>query len=340
MTITGGEIKDNIAQQGYGGIGNAGHLILKDVTVTANEAGRRGGGLGNNTGTVVIQGIPISGNTSGDEYDNIWTNPEDAVTGDAVTWHNTIFVPTGLNIVASAPTYEISTPKDNELFAKSLTYWEFSASTFSSSAIRDWEINWGDGSKPTEILGGPRSRINVTHYFREPGTYTITLKTTDFDGVISTVTIGTYTIKERAAESMVESSPAEDFASVESDIAEFSFEPELVTVEQDTMEFLSPAEPVVSFTAPVQFTSESRFSFTDSYLAGLAETMRQRQMLDLDQSGSFGQKSDSVSFADLVWADDDLFGDEWLDFSEQKDESDFWDDVFESDLSLLKSGLP
>ena len=61
--------------------------------------------------------------------------------------------------------------------------------------------------------------------------------------------------------------------------------------------------------------------------------MRQRQMLDLDQSG---QKPDLVSFTDLIWSDDELFDDEWMNFSESAEEGDFWSDVFDEDLLALK----
>jgi len=77
---------------------------------------------------------------------------------------------------------------------------------------------------------------------------------------------------------------------------------------------------------------------TEDYLSDLMEIMRQRQMLDLDQLRGAGKKSDSVAFADLIWADDELFGDEWLDFSDQ-DETGFWNEAFENDLLLLKTGV-
>ena len=122
--------------------------------------------------------------------------------------------------------------------------------------------------------------------------YTITVKTTNFDGQVTEVTMGTYTVKE----SRVEPLPI-----VES--LAFSLPEE-------------QAEPIVTFSAsPMPLTSESRFSFTDSYLTGLAETMRQRQMLDLDQSGGLEQKS--VSFEDLLWGDDEMFETNWIGLSEQ-----------------------
>ena len=85
---------------------------------------------------------------------------------------------------------------------------------------------------------------------------------------------------------------------------------------------------MVSFAAPLQFAGENR---VENYLADLTETMRQRQMLDLDQPR---EKTDSVTFTDLVWSDDDLFGDKWIGFSEQE-ESDFWSDAFDEELLTL-----
>jgi len=37
----------------------------------------------------------------------------------------------------------------------------------------------------------------------------------------------------------------------------------------------------------------------------------------------------------LIWADDNLFGDKWMDFSEQSTETDFWGEVFEDELLTL-----
>ena len=234
ITITNGTIEDNTAKQGYGGIGNAGNLTLIDTTVTENTAGKYGGGIGNNTGTVLLKGATNIYNNS---PDNTWTK-----TGSAETWYNTTVAPASFGAVPVAPVYEISTPSEGELFAKTLTYWEFSATAISSSPIKDWEIDWGDGSEPTQILGGPRSRINVTHYFREPGMYSVTIKTSDFDGVVNTITIGTYTVKERVVEPLT----VESFAWVEPELA-FEF---------DTPEF-SSQEPVVSFAAPSLFAGEN-----------------------------------------------------------------------------------
>jgi len=107
-------------------------------------------------------------------------------------------------------------------------------------------------------------------------------------------------------------------------------EPELA-FEFDTPEF-SLQEPVVSFAAPSPSASENHI---ENYLADLAETMRQRQMLDLDQSGP---KANNTTFTDLIWTDDDLFDDSWLDFSEPA-EADFWSEAFENDLLLLKTGI-
>ena len=56
-------------------------------------------------------------------------------------------------------------------------------------------------------------------------------------------------------------------------------------------------------------------------------------MLDLDQLRSSEQKS--VAIADLIWANDELFNNEWLDFAVQEQETDFWSGMLD-DLPLLK----
>ncbi|MCL2304676.1 MAG: alkaline phosphatase [Planctomycetaceae bacterium] len=195
--------------------------------------------------------------------------------------------------IMAAPIYEVSGPTDGELYEKSLSYWEFSADTASSGPIRDWVVSWGDGSEDTQILGGPRSRISVAHFFREPGTYTITASTTDFFGISMTATIGTYTVQAR------------------------------VETEQEFA--LQEQSPAVFSTVVLPEAGKSRIEFTDE---SASETMRLRQMLDLDQSGNFGLKSGRV--ADMVFAEDELFDDEWFDFSEER--SDFWSEVFEDEL--------
>jgi len=122
----------------------------------------------------------------------------------------------------------------------------------------------------------------------------------------------------------IEPVTTENFAWIEPELA-FEFE---------ASEFSLQEEPaMVSFAAPMQFAGENRI---ENYLADLAETMRQRQMLDLDQLRSSGQKADNVTFTDLVWSDDDLFDAEWIGVSEQPEEGDFWDGIFEDDLVLLK----
>ena len=306
LTIIGGSIWKNNADDGYGGIGNSGELKLYSVPVTENTAQRLGGGLGNNKGTVLRESTNISNNTSADGNDDVWTNPD-----GAITWYDNVVAPASLEYVPTALMFEITTPSEDQLLAKTLTFWEFAAVSTTGSPIQDWEIHWGDGSDVTEILGGPRSRVSVTHYFREAGTYTITIKTTDFDGVVNIVTIGIYTVKENRM--TPEAAPGTPL------VAAFALE---------GPEFSLPEGPiVVSFAAPWAALGENRF---ENYLADLTETMRRRHMLDLDQSG---RKSERASFTELVW-DGELFDDEWLDFSEQKSD-DFWNTVFEEEGSHL-----
>jgi hypothetical protein len=303
--------------------GNAGNLTLTDIEVTENTARKLGGGIGNNTGKVTLEGTTsITNNTSlTDNFDDEYSTNDFVDNRPDPTETSEILEIAPMSFAMAAPVYEISTPSEGELFAKTLTHWEFSATVLSSSPIRDWEINWGDGSDVTEILGGPRSRINVTHYFREAGTYTVTIKTTDFAGMVNTITIGPYTVKEKAVAE--EPLVVESFAWVE---------PELV-IEFDTPVFSVQEEPMVSLAAPMQFTESSRFSLAESYLSDLAEIMRQRQMLDLDQSG---QKAESVPFTELIWATDDLFDADWTGLSEEPEDADFWGEVFENDLLTLK----
>ena len=142
-----------------------------------------------------------------------------------------------------------------------------------------------------------------------------------------------YTVKEKVVEPLaIEPLAAESFAWIEPlTVESFAW----IESELDVpMAFSLPEEPaMVSFAAPMQFAGENRI---ENYLADLAETMRQRQMLDLDQLRSSGQKADNVTFTDLVWSDDDLFDAEWIGVSEQPEEGDFWDEIFEDDLVLLK----
>ena len=132
-----------------------------------------------------------------------------------------------------------------------------------------------------------------------------------------------YTIKERVVETPATAPfAAESFAWIEP--------------EQEAMGFsLSEESTTGFFVTPVPFASESRFSFTENYLADLTEIMRQRQMLDLDQLRVADQKPDSVTFTDLVWADEELFESDWIGLSDQPEKSDFWNEVFEHDLPVV-----
>jgi hypothetical protein len=268
------------------------------------------------------------------EYDvegaSVWFSPDLFYTkpnASHTVWHKVMDesglesepVSLDLNIIAVAPTYVVSGPE--EIFERTPTHWEFSAVASRFRPIMDWEIDWGDSSEPTQILGGPRSRIAVTHYFHTPGEYAITIRTTDFDGLVTEVSTGTFTVKEKASEPL----PVESFALIEpAPVAPLTFSPPGESQE----------EPVaMSFAPPVQFASESRFSFTETYLAGLTETMRLRLMLDLDHSG---QKPEGVPFSELLWADGDSFESDWFGLSEEPEKSDFWSEAFENELLALK----
>ena len=138
------------------------------------------------------------------------------------------------------------------------------------------------------------------------------------------VKIGSYTVQAKVFEPVQEPLTVESFALTE---------PELI-LNFDTPVFSFQEEPAVSFAAPMPFTETSRFS--DNYLSDLMETMRQRQMLDLDQSANSGQKSESIAFSELVWSDDDLLDTDWIGPLEKAGKTDFWSEVLEDDLILLK----
>ena len=50
------------------------------------------------------------------------------------------------------------------------------------------------------------------------------------------------------------------------------------------------------------------------------------------------EKLGFIPFSDLIWADDELFENEWFD-STEPEETDFWSEAFENDLLLLKTGV-
>jgi len=327
LFVYGGKITDNKAPFFTGGgLYNEGIANLDECTITGNSADWGGGVANTNYGTMTITSSVITNNTAERQggglanagtvwidtftFDNIIeNNPDDFYGNGPINLLTERVIPhaSSLNIAANTPTYEVSGPTAEDLFEKTLTHWEFLA--VSSNAIMDWEINFGDGSEAIKILGGPRSRVSVSHYFQEPGTYTITVKTTDFNGIVATAVIGTYTVKERVMETVA----IEDVALIE-----------------PVADILLHEEPAVSFATWSLPTNESRFTITESYLAELAETMRQRQMLDLDGRNS-GQ-TDNATFTDLIWSDDELFGDEWIDFTEQTAKDDFWNEIFDEDL--------
>jgi len=313
-------IKDNEAEWG-GGVTNSNHgkLTITRSEITENTAKKRGGGLANG-GEVTLDEYTFESIVGNNRPDDFYG--EDPIIGDEITPHAS-----SLSIAENTPTYEISGPAMEDLFEKTMTYWEFSA--VSSTAIMDWEISWGDGSETTKILGGPRSRISVTHYFQEAGTYTITVKTTDFDGIAVTAVIGIYTVKERVEKPIA----AEYIALIEpvTENVEFSSQVESAVIPfASQLQIESATKPFTAWSLPV---NESRFTITEDYLTTLTETMRQRPMLDLD--GRNPGQTDNTTFTDLIWSDGDLFGDEWMDFSEQSVETDFWSEVFEEDNLLV-----
>ncbi|MCL2305342.1 MAG: hypothetical protein FWC43_08375, partial [Planctomycetaceae bacterium] len=91
-----------------------------------------------------------------------------------------------ITILNVAPTYYVN---HGDLVAGQFTRWEFSAADIPGSAVMKWVINWGDGTE-TVVNGGPRNHISETHRYRESKNYTITIRTTDLNGIESTATLG------------------------------------------------------------------------------------------------------------------------------------------------------
>ena len=75
------------------------------------------------------------------------------------------------------------------LTANRFSHWEISAVTSANIAIMEWFISWGDGSQNTHIPGGPRSRVNLMHYFGDTGSYQVNITTTNILGEKHTVSI-------------------------------------------------------------------------------------------------------------------------------------------------------
>jgi len=188
------------------------------------------------------------------------------------------------------PTYYVN---HSDLITGQVSRWEFFAVDVPSDAVMKWVINWGDDTETT-INGGPRSRVSESHLYRTSGNFTVTIRTTDLDGIVSTVTLGIYVTSgtQVASQAMVQ---------------EIEMTPHRI--------------------------DSASSSETIDFNVNLAVTMRQRQMLDLDQSG---QKSKSVPVAALTWEGDELFDTEWIRLSEESKESDFWGGIFDDDLLGLK----
>lgn len=98
------------------------------------------------------------------------------------------------------PTFHVAAPEQGELTNDADTCWSFSVEGAADTAIVKWEIDWDDGSEPTEILGGPRNSVEVFHTFQESGRYTINVSVTDILGTVTTARMGPYEVSENLRE--------------------------------------------------------------------------------------------------------------------------------------------
>ena len=199
-------------------------------------------------------------------------------------------VTANVSIFDVMPTYQVNQP--SELVAGRFAQWEFAANDTISDPIIKWAINWGDGSE-TVVNGGPLSRIFDTHFYRESKSYTITIKTTDIDGVESSAKLGIYVTPQP-------------------------------TVQQAASHEIPAAE---LYTHNADYGSKP-WEDTTIVKTNADDTMRLRQMLDLDQSR---ESKAATSVADFIWADDGSLFADWIDFANEWDSYERTN-VFEEEL--------
>lgn len=126
-----------------------------------------------------------------------------------------------ISITDVSPTYYIIRNANDTVVAGEPSLWTFSADDTRFDPIIRWSVDWGDSSDLTVFNGGPRMRIDARHVYREPGNYTITLKTTDFDGIESTASfhVSVSATVQTTYSVTVAEAPAAEFVT--------AFEPEL-----------------------------------------------------------------------------------------------------------------
>lgn len=213
-----------------------------------------------------------------------------------------------ITILDTAPTFSVDGPKTGELAAGRPGYWEFSSHDSSFAPIMKWSVNWGDGTE-TEILGGPRNRITDSHVYRAARDYVITVSTTDIDGVVSTFTLS---------------------AAVKRNTFPVQAATERETVAVSAENLVDPASNPESpeIVALSRIDEETRFEKHDPKPAP-ADSMRLRQMLDLDQGRTQIREPGWNHFSEQVWEEDDWFEYDGFGSSDEQEEAEFWSEILE-----------
>ena len=190
-----------------------------------------------------------------------------------------------VRIVDAAPTITIGSP---EFVEKRFGYWELEASDSSCDSICKWVIEWGDGQK-TELIGGPRNRVSLSHYYLEAKEYTAKVTVTDDDGIEFSFN---HTINVTPnPQAMLES-----FQMVEAVTPAYSTTPDVETPQ----------------TMPVYFADNQRF---------VAENLLHEETEYLELMGQNSFNSGTNKATEPAFADDfDSFGDEyeWLGITESE----------------------
>lgn len=227
-------------------------------------------------------------------------------------WESEI-VEYAVRILPTSPSFSISAPSEEQMQARTPTYWDFSATAAAFRPIVKWDIHWGDGSENTEILGGPRSEVIADHFYREPGTYNISITTTDIDGFQSTVSYTSHTVKEKRE---VVPTVAENGVAVESTPEIYDSAaifpatiPESVIGESEETGF-SAAAPLGNETT--ESVASGVIPLAVVFGADFQESFRIRTMLDLDESGKMNrekplQNSSVNAIIDQLFGEEDAF---------------------------------
>ncbi len=207
-------------------------------------------------------------------------------------------VETLITIEHVPPTYNIEHQGIKNFASGQLFHWTLTASGSSWDPIMQWVVHWGDDSDDTVFLGGPISRIYADHLYRTSGDFEITVTTTALDGFEAT---GTFPCSI----------------------------PEIVNPLPET-----PDSNVVIFDeVSIRFVD---FPAMDGPLVVHDETMRLRQMLDLDDSQEVLGQRNGTRLLEAIWSDPDALEEiDFCLFTKSETKMDANNSAWEEGLEIL-----